>query len=197
MPGRTTILRPGLIVGPEDNTDRFTYWPARAARGGDMIAPNTPDDPIQFIDARDLAVFTLDVLEQKSLGIFNVLSPPGRFTIGQLVDASVGAANSLVKPEPKPQPVWIPTEFLDQQSIAPWQDMPVWVPSVGENAAGAQTSAARALKAGLRITDIDRTVRDTLAWHLGRPQSERMKLKAGLAPEREKAVLAAWESRKS
>jgi 2'-hydroxyisoflavone reductase len=197
MPGRTTILRPGLIVGPDDNTDRFTYWPARAARGGEMIAPNSPSDPIQFIDARDLAVFALDLLEQKTMGVYNVLSPPGKFTIGRLVDTSVGAANALVKPEPKPKPVWIANDFLEQQSVAPWQDMPVWIPPVGENAAGAQTSASRALKAGLRISDIERTVRDTLAWHLGRPQNERMKLKAGIAPEKEKAVLAAWESRKT
>jgi 2'-hydroxyisoflavone reductase len=162
-----------------------------------MIAPNSPSDPIQFIDARDLAVFALDLLEQKTMGVYNVLSPPGKFTIGQLVDTSISAANSLVKPEPKPKPVWIANDFLEQQSVAPWQDMPVWLPPVGENAAGAQTSASRALKAGLRITDIERTVRDTLAWHLGRPQNERMKLKAGIAPEKEKAVLAAWESRKT
>jgi len=197
LPGRATILRPGLIVGPEDNTDRFTYWPARAARGGEMIAPGSPQDPIQFIDARDLAVFTLDVLEQKSLGIYNVISPPGRFTIGGLIDASVSAANSLVKPEPKPQSVWIPAEFLEQQKIEPWQDMPVWLPPVGENAASAQTSVNRALKAGLRISDIERTVRDTLAWHLGRPQSERMKLKAGISAERERAALSAWQARKA
>jgi len=197
MPGRVTVLRPGLIVGPDDNTDRFTYWPARAARGGAMIAPNTPSDPIQFIDARDLAVFTLDVLEQKTLGVFNVISPPGKYTIGKLVDASVSAAESLVKPEPKPKPVWISTDFLEQQKVTPWQDMPVWFPPVGETAAGAQTSAARAIKAGLRVSDIERTVRDTLAWHLGRPQAERIKLKAGIAPDKEKEVLSAWEARQS
>ena len=197
MPGRTTILRPGLIVGPDDNTDRFTYWPARAARGGEMIAPSSPSDGIQFIDARDLAVFTLDLLEQKTVGVYNVISPPSRFTIGRLIDASVSAANSLVKPEPKPKPVWIPSDFLEAQNVSAWQDMPVWLPPTGENTAAAQTSASRALKAGLRISDIERTVRDTLAWHLGRPQSERMKLKAGIAPEKEKAVLAAWESRKT
>jgi 2'-hydroxyisoflavone reductase len=197
MPGRVTVLRPGLIVGPDDNTDRFTYWPARAARGGDLIAPNSPADPIQFIDARDLAVFTLDMLEQKTFGTFNVISPPGKFTIGDLVDTSVSAGKALAKPETKPKPVWIEKNFLEQQKVAPWQDMPVWLPPEGESAAGAQTSVSRALKAGLRITGIERTVRDTLAWHLGRPQNERITLKAGIAPDREKAVLAAWEARQT
>lgn len=194
MPGRVTILRPGLIVGPEDNTDRFTYWPARAARGGEMLAPNDPQDRIQFIDARDLAAFTLRVLEERTIGTFNVVTPPGEFTIGELVDASIRASVALARPSPPPQPVWVPREFLEAQKVAPWSDMPVWVPAVGEAAGIADTSVARALKAGLTITPMDVTVRDTLAWHLARPAAERAKLKAGIAPERERQVLAAWRA---
>jgi 2'-hydroxyisoflavone reductase len=188
---RTSIIRPGLIVGPDDNTDRFTYWPARAARGGRMIAPNDPRDPIQLIDARDLAAFTLRLIEDGTGGTFNALSPPGRFTIGEVVNESISAATALARPSVAPQAEWVDTKTLDEQKITPWADMPVWAPSEGDNAGFASTSADRALKAGLSIRSMRETVRDTLAWHLARPESERAKMKAGLTPERESAALAA------
>lgn len=194
--GRATILRPGLIVGPDDNTDRFTYWPARAARGSKLLAPGKPSDGIQVIDVRDLAAFTLRTVEQRIAGTFNLISPPGKFTIGELVDTSVKSAKALVKPDPKPEPVWVPAEFLDQHKVKPWDDMPVWEPGVGETAAVAQTSVARAVKAGLTITPLRKTVRDTLEWHLQRPEAERAGLKAGISPEREKEVLEAWSARR-
>ena len=97
-PAATTILRPGLIVGPDDNTDRFTYWPARAARGGEFAAPNKPSDPVQIVDVRDLAAFAIRCVEQRIAGVFNALSPVGRFTIGDVVDESVQAARQVVKP---------------------------------------------------------------------------------------------------
>lgn len=195
LPGRTTVLRPGLIVGPDDNTDRFTYWPARAARGGEMLAPNARADRIQIIDARDLAAFALDAVEKRTAGIFNLVSPPDRFTIGQLADASVSAARSLAKPRDAPRPVWVPAAFLAEHKVEGWSDMPVWVHATGEEAAFADTSSARAMKAGLRITPLARTVRDTLAWHLKRPAAEQEKLKAGIAPDREREVLAAWKAK--
>jgi 2'-hydroxyisoflavone reductase len=194
MPGRTTVLRPGLIVGPEDNTDRFTYWPARAARGGEMLAPNARADRIQVIDARDLAAFALDAVEKRTTGTFNLVSPPDAFTIGELIDASTAAARSLVKPRDAARPVWVPAAFLAEQKVEGWSDLPVWVHAVGEEAGFADTSAARAVNAGLRITPLARTVRDTLAWHLQRPPAEQEKLKAGIAPEREREVLAAWKA---
>jgi len=191
--GRATILRPGLIVGPEDSTDRFTYWPARAARGGEILTPGSATDGIQFIDARDLAAFTLDVIEQNTYGTFNALSPPGMFTMGDLMGSCVAAVNTLVKPTPPPRPLWVPAEFLQQQKVVPWVDMPVWSPATGDEAAFAKTSSAAAVKAGLRITSMIRTVSDTLVWHQQRPEAERTKLKAGISPDREKEVLAAWQ----
>ena len=185
-----TVLRPGLIVGPDDNTDRFTYWPARAARGGRFVAPGAPTDPLQFIDARDLAAFALLALERRVTGIFNVVSAPGRFTIGELVGESVAAARGIAKPSPAPEPVWMPAEFLESQQVQPWSDMPVWVPSKGDSAGFAATSVARAEAAGLRVRPLADTVADTLRWHLSRPAAEREKLKAGLAPEREAKLLA-------
>jgi 2'-hydroxyisoflavone reductase len=193
----TTVLRPGLIVGPDDNTDRFTYWPARAARGGQFAAPGGPGDPVQVIDVRDLAAFTIRAVERETAGVFNLLSPPGRFTIGDVVDASVAAARRIVDPQPPPQAVWLPADFLAAQKVAPWSDMPVWVPSVGDEAGFALVSAVRAVRAGLQIRSMTKTVADTLRWHLQRPPAERQKLKAGLSPEREAEVLAAWQRRRS
>jgi 2'-hydroxyisoflavone reductase len=192
-PGHTSVLRPGLIVGPDDNTDRFTYWPARASRGGTFVAPNSPRDPVQVIDVRDLARFAIAAVEQQRAGTFNILSPPGRFTIGDVVDQSIRAAIDLARPSPPPVAAWLPTAFLEAQGVAPWSDMPVWAPSVGEEAGFALVSAERALEAGLTIRPMAETVTDTLRWFLGQPEAERLDLKAGLSAEREAKVLAAWK----
>jgi 2'-hydroxyisoflavone reductase len=195
FPGRSTILRPGLIVGPEDNTDRFTYWPARAARGGEFIAPVGPSEAIQVIDARDLAAFALRCIEERTMGVFNLVSAPGQFTIGDLVTESVRAAGRLAKPAATPRPLWLPLAFLDAQKIEGWSDLPVWSASRDGEAAFAATPAQRALAAGLSIRPMRSTVTDTLAWHLARPEAQRNALKAGLSAEREAAALAAWRAR--
>jgi 2'-hydroxyisoflavone reductase len=195
MPGRVTVIRPGLIVGPHDSTDRFTYWPARAARGGDMLAPGTPRDRVQIIDSRDLAAFVLDALEKRTYGTFNLVSPPGLFTIGDVVNESIRASKSLVKPPQPPRAVWATAGFLEEQKVQAWSDMPVWVDARGDEAAFAETSSARALAAGLQITPMRKTVVDTLQWHLGRPEAERTKLKAGIDPAREQEVLRIWRGK--
>jgi 2'-hydroxyisoflavone reductase len=200
MPGRTTMVRPGLIVGPEDSTDRFTYWPARAAQGGEMLAPGDPRTPFQIIDARDLAAFCLDALENRTMGVFNVTSPSERFTMGDVVNESGAAAVALARPNPPPRPTWVSAEFLTEQKVAPFTDMPGWMPSDGEMS-GLQmgglhlTKVDRAMKAGLRISPLQKTARDTLEWHLARPAAERDKLQAGISREREREVLAAWHSK--
>jgi 2'-hydroxyisoflavone reductase len=191
MPGRVTVIRPGLIVGPHDSTDRFTYWPARAARGGEMLAPGKPSDGVQIIDARDLATFVLDALEKRTTGTFNLVSPPGMFTIGDIVNESIRAANELARPAPPPKARWAPAAFLEAQKVEGWSDMPVWLDAKGDDTAFASTSAARATRAGLKITPMRQTCHDTLAWHLKRPLAERENLKAGITPQREKQVLAA------
>jgi len=195
MPGRTTIIRPGLIVGPDDNTDRFTWWPARAARGGEFIAPGAPQDPFQVIDVRDLAAFAIKAAEENTTGTYNLVSNPNGFKFGELTDACIKAANQKARPAVPPKAVWIPADFLEAQKVEPWGEMPVWLPAKGDEAAFAGTSNAAALAKGLRISPLKKTVDDTLAWHLARPAEEREKLKAGIAPEKEAAVLAAWKAK--
>jgi len=192
MPHRAIVLRPGFIVGPYDPTDRFTYWPARAARGGEMLAPGNPGQGIQFIDARDLARFTLDAIERDLTGTFNLVSPPGRFTMGELISSSIGAAQTLAGPGSSASAVWVSLEFLQQQKAE--GDFPIWLPPTGDTAGFAKVSAARAVEAGLRVTPLGTTVRDTLAWYLGQPESQRVHLKAGPTPEREKELLDAWRA---
>lgn len=188
MPGRVTVLRPGLIVGPDDNTDRFTYWPARVARGGEVLAPNSPADRIQIIDVRDLAAFTLRCVDAKTLGTFNLISDPGTFTMGTLLEACVQAATNDARP------TWVPAAFLAEYKVEGWSDMPVWLNAVGEEAGFADTSVKRAQQAGLTIRPMIDTVSDTLAWHRTRPAERQAKLKAGIALEREREVLAAWHA---
>ena len=187
---RSTNVRPGLIVGPDDNTDRFTYWPARAARGGRMIAPGDPLDPVQFIDVRDLAAFTLRLIENEVGGVFNAISSPGQFSIGDVVNESIAAARELAKPVVAPTAEWLNAKTLEAQKVQPWSDMPVWAPSTGDSVGFASSSVERAKRAGLAIRPLRETVRDTLRWHLARPEAERQKLKAGLTVEREAELLA-------
>jgi 2'-hydroxyisoflavone reductase len=206
MPGRVTVVRPGLIVGPGDHTDRFTYWPARADRGGEILAPGTPADPIQCIDVRDLAAFLLLALERGHVGTYNADAPAGALTMGALVDASQAVAKRMntinCVRAPCPQPpghesnvTWVPADFLEAQQVAPWQDMPVWVPAEGDYAGFGRISTARAQAAGLVNRPLEDTVADTLAYWRGLPDERRAAPKAGLSPEREAAVLAAWHAR--
>jgi 2'-hydroxyisoflavone reductase len=195
MPGRTCVIRPGLIVGPDDNTDRFTWWPARAARGGEFIAPGSPRDAFQVIDARDLAAFVINAVENNHNGVFNLVSNANGFKFGELTDACIAAANRLARPKDKPRAVYLPAEFLEQQKVEPWSEMPAWLPAKGDEAAFAGTSNQAAVAKGLEITPLRKTVDDTLAWHLKRPAEERENLKAGIAPDKEATVLAAWKAR--
>jgi 2'-hydroxyisoflavone reductase len=192
LPGRAAIVRPGYVVGPNDHTDRFTYWPARAARGGEMLVPGTPRDRIQFIDVRDLARFTVEIAERNIRGTFNLVTPPGKYTMGHLINASLSSATALAHPSPPPTPTWVAADFLAKHDSSLDADIPIWAPATGDSAGFADVSAARAIRAGLHITPIEQTVHDTLAWHLSRPQAERAQLKAGLAPAREQELLAAW-----
>jgi 2'-hydroxyisoflavone reductase len=190
FPGRTTVVRPGLIVGAGDNSDRFSYWPARIARGGEVLAPGDPNDRVQFIDARDLGEWTIRLIEQKAFGTFNATGPAHPLTIAEMLYGIKGVTTAGA------QFTWVPASFLEEQKVAPWSDMPVWIPPTGEYAGFGSRSIKKALDAGLTFRSLADTAANTLAFHASRPDERQSKLRAGLAPEREKEVLAAWKAKK-
>jgi 2'-hydroxyisoflavone reductase len=191
FPGRTTVLRPTLIVGPGDTTDRFTYWPARVDRGGEVLAPGTGHDAVQFVDARDFAEWTIRLCEQRDTGTYNVAGPRSRLSMAEFVHA----CRAVVDATRDVSFTWVPADFLSTHQVRPWSDMPVWVPVGPDNAGSGQLGNERAVAKGLTFRPIADTVRDTLAWHHARPIEQRTTLRAGLAAEREREVLAAWRVR--
>ncbi len=179
------ILRPGLIVGPHDPTQRFTYWPARLgrARDGDtVLAPGAPDTPVQLIDARDLAAFALRCLDAGTRGVFNVVSPAGRLTMGDVLAACAAAAGVSARF------AWCDIAALQAQGLEPWSDLPLVVPTAEQ--AIMSTDATQALAAGLTSRPLAQTVADTLAWYRALPAEQQVFDKAGLSSEREAAALA-------
>jgi 2'-hydroxyisoflavone reductase len=187
--GRISVVRPGYIVGPLDRSDRFTYWPVRAARGGEMLAPGTPQDPIQIIDVRDLAAWMMKLVESGTRGYFNAVSPPGAFTMGYLITACRDAASGV-----NTAVTWVPEDFLAAHWKAEDLDLPPWSPMKGDSAGASLTSATAAMQAGLRSRALEETVRDTLAWFQSLPPERQAKLRAGLDPQKEAETLRAWHA---
>ncbi len=181
MPGRVLTIRPGLIIGPHDPTDRFTYWPLRVAKGGEVLSPDRPDLPVQFIDVRDLAEWTLSMIESAEKGIFNADSPAGSLTIGGVLDSCKRMTESDA------QFIWASEEFLLANEVAPWSELPLWVPT-SEGEGFSLINCSKAASAGLKCRPLDETARDTFAWATSRPEDYAMR--AGLAPEKEASVLA-------
>jgi 2'-hydroxyisoflavone reductase len=188
FPGKTTIVRPGLIAGPGDESDRFSYWPVRLSRGGEVLAPGDGSDPIQVIDVRDLAEWTIRLAESRTLGVFNATGPAQPMIMREML-ATI--ASSL---QVRPTITWVSTQFLEAQHIEAWGDMPVWVPAQGDSAGFAKRSIGRALRAGLTFRPLPTTSVDTLAWFRQQPDARQAKLRAGLTPDRENAALIAWKS---
>jgi 2'-hydroxyisoflavone reductase len=188
--GRVSIVRPGYIVGPLDPTDRFTYWPVRASKGGEMLAPGTPQDPIQVIDVRDLTRWMMSLVASRRNGSFNVDSPPGAFTMGALISAS-----QKQSPQAGTRVTWIPEDFLAAHWKAEELDLPPWSPTKGESAGASLTSVKRALESGLQCRPLDETVRDTLRWFQTLPSERQAKLRAGLDAVKETQTLRDWHSR--
>src|SRR5262245_22589683 len=144
FPGKTLVVRPGLIVGPGDESDRFTYWPVRVEKGGEVLAPGKPTDPVQFIDARDLAEWIIRMAEKGTVGIFNATGPKQTLGIGGLLEGIKQATKSNAKF------TWASAEFLAEQKVRPWGDMPVWIPPRGEDGGGLTSiSIQKALAQGL------------------------------------------------
>ncbi|HZZ89110.1 MAG TPA: NAD-dependent epimerase/dehydratase family protein [Caulobacteraceae bacterium] len=184
-----TIIRPGLIVGPGDETDRFSYWPVRLSRGGEVLAPGDGSDPVQIIDARDLSEWTIQMAETRTFGIFNATGPAHELSMHGVLDGVRSAIGSNA------QLVWVPETFLDANKVEAWSDLPVWVPGHGETAGFSRTRIAKATAAGLTFRPLADTSRDTLAWFKTQPAERQAKLRAGLAPDREALLLAQWHAK--
>jgi 2'-hydroxyisoflavone reductase len=181
---RALIVRPGVVVGPFDRSDRFTYWVRRVAAGGEVLGPQGPDAPTQWIDGRDLGEWTIAALERELAGPYNVVIPPGSVGFGMLL-ASVAAVTGSAA-----DVTWVDGGFLLEQGLRPFVDLPLWLPDGDDGLL--RIDPSRALADGLRLTSLATTVRDTHAWDVGRGAGQ---LAAGLPRERERGVLAAWHAR--
>jgi 2'-hydroxyisoflavone reductase len=178
---RALIIRPGLIVGPNDPTDRFTYWPVRVARGGDLLAPEKPEVPVQIIDGRDLSEFTIRLIEENASGIYNATGPDYELTFGRMLETCKQVSGSDANIH------WASVDFLNQNNVAPWSDMPVWVPDTAEDAGFSRFDLSKAIQAGLKFRALQDTVHDTIEWTKTRPAE--YEWRAGLKPEREQELL--------
>lgn len=183
------LIRPGLVVGPYDPTQRFTWWPARMARvahdGAPVLAPGIPDRPLQFVDARDLAAFVLHALDTGRRGVFNAVAPPGFTTMAALLAHCAEAAGVAADLQ------WVSELQLLQQGVKPWVDLPLWLPSDGEYASFMAVNSDKAQAAGMHNRPLTQTIADTLAWWRSLPPDQQAFTKAGLAPEREAELISA------
>jgi 2'-hydroxyisoflavone reductase len=186
-----TIVRPGLIVGPLDRSDRFTYWPVRIDRGGEVLSPGTPNDPTQFIDSKDLAEFMIRLAEQRVTGAFNAVG-----NVMQIGDVFNGIKTAIGS---NATFTWVPADFLTANGVRGWRHMPIWLPPTGPTAGFLRRSNAKAVAAGLTFRPLSLTAKDTLAWHKTRPEEEQKATLegavAGISPAKEAEVLAAWKAK--
>lgn len=184
MEGRAAVVRPGLIVGPLDPTDRFTYWPHRAALGGEMLAPGAPDHHISFIDVRDLAGFIARAAERGFTGTFNASGDTASMTMGDLIAACLRVAGASTTV------TWVDEPFVKANQIEPWSELPAWIPTGDDSLMWA--SSAKAVAAGLTYRPLEETVSATLDFT--RSKGLGRDLKAGLTRERESDLLRRWHA---
>jgi len=188
FPGRALHVRAGLIVGPHDPTGRFAYWPWRVDQGGEVLAPGTPEQLIQFVDGRDLAAWMVQMASSRQPGTFNATGPATPLTWGELL-----ATCQTIAANPS-RLVWIADDFLLEKGVQPWQELPLWIPASSEEAPGLYTiDCGRAIAAGLAFRPLVETVRDTLTWLKQRDGG--WTWQTGLAAEKETAVLQAWRQK--
>jgi nucleoside-diphosphate-sugar epimerase len=184
MPDRALVVRPGLIVGPHDYSDRFTYWVARIARGGEVLAPGRPLRHVQLIDDRDLAEWIVRLVEGRMTGSYNAIGPDYPLTMQRILEECKAVCQSDATF------TWVSEDFLVEQGARPWSELPLWIPNVDDT-----VECAKALAAGLTFRPLAETIRDTLAWEQTR--SPDVKRLAGIAPEKETGILQAWHERAS
>jgi 2'-hydroxyisoflavone reductase len=186
LPDRALIVRPGLIVGPDDPTDRFTYWIRRVAEGGEVLAPAPPEDPVQFIDVRDLAEWMVNAIAERHIGVYNLVGPAKPMAMGDLLQTCIDVTGSDARL------TWVDAKFLVDHQAVPGADLPIWLPPEGETLGFAQMSNARAVATGLSFRTPRDTVQATLDWWKGLPEERRAHTRAGWPAAREAEVLAAW-----
>ncbi|MGB3717229.1 MAG: SDR family oxidoreductase [Candidatus Promineifilaceae bacterium] len=183
FPEKSLIVRPGIIVGPHDPTDRFTYWPVRAARGGEILAPNPPNAPVQFIDVRDLAEWMVEKIENRATGVYNATGPDYLLDMSQFLKTCIAVAGAGA------QLTWVSKEFLADSKVEEWSDLPLWL-SDEENAGLLATNVQKAISAGLSFRSLAQTIKDTISWANSRDSAHEWR--AGLDSERENRLLFAW-----
>ena len=182
LPGRVLHVRAGLIVGPHDPTDRFTYWPVRMQRGGRILAPGNPQSPVQFVDVRDLSDWIIRMAEQRRAGVFNATGPAQPLPMRQFLETC-----QLVSGIPS-QLVWVDEKIILEHGLAPWMELPMWIPDSDPNAPGFSSfNCQKAIASSLAFRPMADTIRDTLAWANTRPADHQWR--AGLTPEREALAL--------
>ncbi|UCF39426.1 MAG: SDR family oxidoreductase [Acidobacteriota bacterium] len=186
---RCTVIRPGLIVGPGDRSDRFTYWPVRIDRGGEVLAPGNPTDPVQIIDARDLAQWMIRMAEGPTAGTFNATGPGSLLSMAEMLYGIRAVTSSEVSF------TWVDAAFLSEHEVQPWADMPVWVPPTEGMEGFSRVDCSAALSQGLTFRPLAETSRDTIDWFKTLPEERRKDLRAGIDPAREVEVLRAWKAR--
>jgi 2'-hydroxyisoflavone reductase len=185
----TCVVRPGLIVGPGDYSDRFTYWPVRIFKGGEVMAPGSPSDPVQFIDARDLGEWFIRLVEHSTTGTFNGVGPRSPMSIaGMLYGIRATVSNDISF-------TWVDADFLEEFEVQPWVHMTVWVPPVGEYAGFSTSSIDRAIAAGLTFRPLADTATATVEYWNSLTADRRAKSRAGCPSELEEKVLEAWHNR--
>jgi len=178
--GKVLVIRPGLMVGPNDPTDRFTYWPWRVSLGGKVLAPAPPSTNLQFIDVRDLAAFIIKMAEEQNEGVFNITGPKKPATFGSLLVACREASLSNASF------IWIEEEFLLNEGVTPWTDLPLWVLSSDPSFAGFYNiNISKALKAGLNFRSLSQTVGDILTWLKTRPNTKVLNVGMDITTETE------------
>lgn len=185
FPGKVLLIRPGLIVGPEDSTDRFTYWPHRVARGGEVLAPGNPEQKTQFIDVRDLSEWTIRMVESQQTGTYNATGPEKRPSLRELLELSRSLSGSSATF------TWVDEPFIEENKLEAYTELPLWVPAKEIFFLNTNTDRARA--AGLNYRPVSETIKATLAWDATRPTN--LQLKAGLAFDREQELLKLWHTR--